>query len=402
MDTEMEGGTTRTGEIDYKKNPTDSIDFTGNVILRIKADDSNLSASYRIKVNIHTIDTDTLFWSETAVRKLPSRLGAPVRQKTVSRGDEIFSFIEENDGTYTLSTTSTPSEDNWAKQSLNLSFIPDVGSMSATTDALWILSENGELFTSSDGGTTWSVVDNDWESLIGNYGDTVLGIKKQGDTKTFAQFPELDIAKVTIPTDFPVQGGSNFVTLTNKWTLSPVGFFTGGTTASGKLSNSTWAFDGTDWIKLSSGGIPRLEGASVIPYYNFRASSQSNAMLRYNVWMLVGGRMEDGSFNRTVYISYDNGVNWTKGVSSLQLPKSIPAMTQCDNVVHNTEMQANLSDIWKVKRAVRSRAEYEIAGDVITWGCPYIYLFGGYAPDGKLYDTIWRGVLTRLTFTPIF
>lgn len=398
---EMTGGTTRTGEIDYQKNPGDSIDFTGDVVLRVKADDNNISTSYRIKVNVHKLDTDSLYWSETAVRRLPSRMPDPVRQKTVSRGDQILSLIEENDGTFTLSSTDSPAEDNWTKTPLSIPFTPQVNTLSATTEALLVLSDTGELYETRDLGATWSRVATGWISLIGTYGETVVGIADRGGTKMFAQYPALDLVEERIPDDFPISGTSNFVTLANKWTVSPVAFFVGGLKTDGKSTSSTWAFDGANWIKLSTGGVPRLEGASVIPYYNFRPSSQSNAMLRYSVWMLVGGRMEDGSFNRTVYISYDNGVNWSKGASSLQLPEIIPAMTQCDNIVSDTDMSANLSDAWKVKRRISTRSDYELDGDIIRWGCPYIYLFGGYAADGKLQDTIWRGVLSRLTFTPI-
>lgn len=77
----MEGGSTRTGEIDYKKNPTDSIDFTGNVTLHVKADDNKIGTSYRIKVNVHQMETDSLYWSETAERKLPRGLPTPSTRK---------------------------------------------------------------------------------------------------------------------------------------------------------------------------------------------------------------------------------------------------------------------------------------------------------------------------------
>lgn len=398
---EMTGGTTRTGEIDYKNSPTDSIDFTGNVTLRVKADDNSIAKSYRIKVNVHNIDTDTLYWSEAAVRKLPARFADPKEQKTVRQRDDIISIIKESNGTYTRAITDSPSEGDWVKNSMTFPFTPDISSLASTDNALWIISEDGGLYTSTDHGANWTLAENDWTTLIGNYGETVTGIKQQGDTKVFAQYPKLDIAEERIPDDFPTDGISNFVTLTNKWTLSPVAFFSGGSTSSGKLSDCTWAFDGTNWIKLSSGGIPRLKGASVIPYYNYRPSALSNTMLKYSVWMLIGGQMEDGKFNRTVYISYDNGVNWAKGADSLQLPDHIPAMMGCDNIVSDTEMSANLSDAWKVAKRGHTRSGYEIDGDVIRWGCPYIYLFGGYAPDGTLYDTIWRGVLSRLTFTPI-
>lgn len=398
---EMTGGSTRTGEIDYKKNPTDSIDFTGDVTLRVKADDNSIAKSYRIKVNVHNIDTDTLYWSESAVRKLPSRLAKPLKQKTVTQGDDIISMIRENDGTYTIATTDSPSEDDWVTDCVTFPFNPEISSLASTGNALWILSEDGGLYQSADKGGSWTLADNNWATLIGSYGDTVTGIKRQDGAMVFTQYPKLGISEERIPDDFPTEGISNFVTLANKWTLSPVAFFTGGITSAGKLSDCTWAFDGTNWIKLSSGGIPGLAGASVIPYYNYRPSALSNTMLKYSVWMLIGGRMGDGNFNRTVYISYDNGVNWTKGAESLQLPDHIPAMMGCDNIVSDTEMSANLSDAWKVTKKTATRSDYEIDGDVIRWGCPYIYLFGGYAPDGTLYDTVWRGVLSRLTFTPI-
>ena len=124
-------------------------------------------------------------------------------------------------------------------------------------------------------------------------------------------------------------------------------------------------------------------------------------MIEYNVWLLVGGKKEDGSFNRDVYISYDNGVNWTLGTSSMQLPDIIPAMAYCDNIVVNLDKSGDLSAGWSRAGSPRHRVNYWVDGDKITWECPYIYLFGGYSPDNKLYTTIWRGVLGRLTFMPV-
>lgn len=397
----MEGGSTRTGEIDYKKNPTDSIDFTGNVTLHVKADDNKIGTSYRIKVNVHQMETDSLYWSETAERKLPSRLANPKHQKTVTMGSNVVTMIEESDNTYTIASTESPATDNWTRNAVTIPFVPQIKTMTATSSSIFMLSDQGDLYETRDLGATWQIAASDWVTLIGAYGETVVGVTEQSGVRKFAQHPKLNLTEEQVPDDFPISGGSNFVTLTNKWTLSPVAFFVGGRTATGTLTAATWAFDGTNWIMLSSGGVPKLEGASVIPYYNFRPSAQSNAMLKYSVWMLVGGRMDNGEFNRTVYISYDNGVNWAKGATSLQLPATIPAMTECDNVVSETDMSANLSDAWKIQRRLSTRSDYELDGDVIRWGCPYIYLFGGYAPDGTLHNTIWRGVLSRLTFTPI-
>ena len=39
---------------------------------------------------------------------------------------------------------------------------------------------------------------------------------------------------------------------------------------------------------------------------------------------------------------------------------------------------------------------------ITQWQCPYIYLFGGYASNGNALMNMWEGVLTRLTYKPVF
>lgn len=396
----MNGGKVREGEIDYRSNPNDSIDFTGNVTLNVKADDNKIATSYRIKVNVHNVDSDTLFWDKTARAELPSRLPDPKAQKTVKSGDTVYTLINESDDSYTMSTTESLQAFNWHKTAITFGFRPQVETLTATDDALYILDNQGGLHFKKLDSTSWQSTTEVWISMIGSYTGTVIGLKNLNGETVYTQYPEKDILSTKIAEDFPVVSGSNLVTLTNKWTSSPVAFFVGGRTADGKISDSTWAFDGTNWIKMSVGGIPALEGASVIPYYNYRPSAQGNSMIEYNVWMLIGGKKADGEFNRTVYVSYDNGVNWATGTSSLQLPPDMPAMEGCDNLVIDTPMDAQISDMWKASSRP-TRVHYELDGNVIRWGCPYIYLFGGYAPNGSLYNTIWKGVLSRLTFTPI-
>ena len=65
------------------------------------------------------------------------------------------------------------------------------------------------------------------------------------------------------------------------------------------------------------------------------------------------------------------------------------------------EKSYDLSAGWQSLRAGPEGNRYEVDGSVITWGCPYIFLFGGYQPDGTLSTNVWRGVLNRLTFAPI-
>lgn len=397
---EMTGGETREGEINYQENPTDSIDFTGNVRLRVKAANNTISTTYDIKVNVHNVDPDILTWDTQATAKLPSRLSDPLEQKTVGLGEKAVTLVKESDGTYTLSDCADLETYSWNKRQVTFPFTPQVGTLTATDSELFILAADGTLYQGGADGSAWTSTGERWSAMTGGYVSTVIGLKESGGKTVFAQYPQTNLNVKEIPEDFPIGGTSNFVTLNNKWTYSPVGFMAGGSLADGTLSNDTWAFDGSEWVKLSEGGLPGVKGASVIPYYNFRPSADGKSMIEYSVWLLTGGILADGELNRTVYISYNNGVDWTRGTDSMQLPESIPLMTGCDNIVSARKMEANLSDAWTVNKA-RTRAGYELDGDIIKWDCPYIYLFGGYSAEGKLYDSVWQGVLNRLTFTPI-
>ena len=81
-------------EIDYYQQSTDSIDFTGNVALELVSADGSTTATYDIKVNVHQMDPDSLYWNSTSRRDLPA-LNSPLAQKTVMMEDKLFCLIKE-------------------------------------------------------------------------------------------------------------------------------------------------------------------------------------------------------------------------------------------------------------------------------------------------------------------
>lgn len=397
----MEGGDTREGEVNYLTSPTDSIDFTGNVTLTLFTEYGEHTKDYRIKVNVHKEEADSLVWGDAAISSLPSRLDNPKNQKTIDFNGQAISLIEESDGSYTYATSDNLYEKLWQKEEITFPFTPDVRSMCATTRAICILSTDGQMYETTDG-SNWTDTGEKWTAMLGAYLDTAIGLKAGANGLEYAQYPLKDLLCTPADPDFPVAGFSNFVILANKWTSSPVGFFVGGKMADGTLTSVTWAFDGANWIKLCEGGMPPVTGASIIPYYSYRNTVSTWTRTEFPVWMIVGGRLSDGSLNRTVFISYDNGVNWGQGNEKLQLPEEIPTMTDCDNVVMTTPRKALISNYWKKSGKGPRRISVEIDGDNILWDCPYIYLIGGVNPNGELCNTIWRGALARLTFTPLF
>ena len=398
----MTGGKTREGTVDYQKNPNDSIDFTGSVVLNVKGVDNDAAISYRLKVNVHQIEPDTLIWSDVANIGFSTRLANPRAMKSVSLPDDkVLCLIEENDGSFSCSDPLDLNDFNWSVRRLDLPFEGVVQSLVSTDESLYMLDKSGNLWSGSFDLSQWNDTGEDWSSIIGPYRNSVVGLTYADGSYRYAQYPRLDLNVKEVDPAFPVSGCSNLVTLSNKWTLSPVAFFVGGVDSQGNAVDATWAFDGSEWVCLNQGGLPALEGASLISYYNYRPSAAGDSMVEYKVWFLVGGRLHDGTLNRVVYISYDNGVNWIRGVNSLQLPPEIPSMAYCDSFVVDVEKSSDLSDHWKSTAKAPARIPNWTDGNTVYWNCPYIYLVGGYAPDGSLYTKAWRGVLNRLTLSPI-
>lgn len=399
----MEGGQKRAGEVNYKEHPNDSIDFTGDVKLKLTSS-ASATRTYLLKVNVHQSESDSLCWGEAAVGKLPSRTDKPVDQRTVSFKGLATTLVQEHDGTYTLATTADPATEKAAQQMPEFGFTPRVRTLTASADKLWILDSKGGLHSSVDG-LKWQAAGQTWYNIVGAYGDHVLGIKADGEGRySFtADDSSLDSA---LPDGFPIEDFSDMYSYRSKWMDAPVGVIVGGVTADGQVSSAVWAYDGNSWAKLSQGRIPALRGASLIPYYTFRRSGKSWNYTEYSTILMLGGKKDDGTLSRSTYISYDNGVNWSVAGSLLTLPDYIPSMWMMDNLVIFKPMTAPLyADGWKSMPARKvpgmHKANTSVDGNTISWDCPYIYLFGGCNPDGGLYNTIWRGVINRLTFTPI-
>lgn len=390
--------------VDYLTNPTDTIDFTRNVVLNVTAYDEKTTGSYRLKVNVHNEVPDSMIWDKLAVTTLPSRHADPVNQKTVARGGHAISIIEESNGTFTLATSADLGAYDWEKQLISFPFSPNLSTLTATSEMLWMLDSYGYLYSSPDG-ISWSPTGEKWVSVVGPYMDAVLGIRDIDGTLMHCHYPaSADIADTPMEADFPMSGRSALQDLDLKWASQPTVIFVGGKTLDGTFSEHTWAFDGTSWATIDDAPTPKIFGATLVKYVTYGYSPYAHDRKEYQSWILLGGELADGTPNRTMYFSNNNGVLWQQGSELMQLPDYFPALTQADGIVMDTSLDGNLAENW-TRTASRNpgrwmKPAYTTDGYDITWECPYIYLLGGFA-DGKLSDTIWRGVLARLTFTPI-
>lgn len=394
------------GVSDYLNSPNDSVDFSGKVVLSITAENQTSSRSYNIKVNVHKMEPDSLVWDKFAVIDLPSFQPNPKAQKTVNFKNTTYTLISESDNSYTLAVASDLLAGNWERQQLTLDFEPNVRTLNASTEQLYILDTSGVLHTSSDG-IVWDNTGSSWANIIGGFGSVMLGIKYDGGVPVHTCWPVNAAYEGTpVADEFPVSDFSDFVQFSNRWTTLPIGFMVGGRLADGSYTDKTWGFDGDQWAILSSGMMPKIAGATLVPYYVYRKTPSTLVQTEFSVWMMIGGKRGDGVFNRTVYVSYDNGVNWYPADKQMQLPAHFPSLCYVDGIMMEWPKQASLTSYWTDTKATplpgMARLKYQVDDYEVYWDCPYIYIFGGYDSNGALNDVVWRGVLNRLTFTPLF
>lgn len=387
--------------VNYLTNSTDSIDFTHPVTLSVTAQDGVSNFTYILKVNVHTVETDTLAWTLSATSPLPSRLDNPVSQKTVRNGQNSFCMIEEADDSFTLSECDNLLDGSWNKQVFNPGFTPDIESFTATEKEFFMLSAEGDLYTSEDALNWAPTGETSWLNILGAYEESVLGLKRSGADVLHTRYPAPENYKETkADPAFPVNHSSALGIIETEWSEEPMALLAGGGLASGEYSSAVWAFDGSIWAIINDDALPAVAAPMMARYVVFRDTPAAFAQREFDAWIFFGGVFSDGTMNRKVYVSLDNGVNWNLAPAGMQLPENFSDIMGGDLLVASYPLSADLSDAWT--QDVSSRASYTIEDTTITWNCPYMFVFGGHHPGAgsPLSTSIWRGVLNRLTFTP--
>lgn len=376
----------------YTASSSDSVDFTGHVVMVVTSSDGSQKKAYEVKVNVHKTKPDSLYWNRSARRDLPGVTTTPLAQKTVCQNGRYLCLLN-NGGQFVLSSATHPAQGTWEKSVLDLPFTPVVESFTATPSALYLLDTDGNLYTSSDG-TSWTDCSVAWHSIVGAYGDKLLGVLSDGGTFKHDEYPrDAQFTPVAIEAAFPVSDFSQLIEVVNTWSVSNQAIMVGGTTADGNATASVWGYDGTTWGLLSQNkALPALRAATLVSYYSYQTNSTNFKTTQNATWLLMGGRLSTGELNTTVYASTDQGITWKKADQGFQLPEFIPAFYGAQCFVHSDEMSAQ-------GKAPRRAAPTQ---PVTSWQCPYVYLFGGYSSSGVLHNNVWQGVLIRMMFKPLY
>lgn len=377
----------------YLTNSTDSIDFTNPVTIRVVSNDGLTERNYTLRVNVHTVKTDSLRWNQSQRTSLPSLFGYPAAQRTARMGNKMLCLTRSGQqycmATYTgkltgISGAMVPAS-AWTSGYVTFPFTPVVESFAATDDALYILDTAGALWTSADDGANWTATGRTWHHIYGAYGTAILGSKQSGAAWQIDCYPAGDA--VALPDGMPVSGTSMPVSYTFPMSANPQMLLVGGVKADGTLTGATWGYDGSTWVKISKRDLPvALADVAVAPYATMTGGGYIPYAIRPTL-ITFGGRDSGGQVTNTVYISADYGFNWSKAGELMQLPEYLGKFAAAQAFVQDATMHADVTP--------------RITTPLEQWECPYIFLFGGITDQGALRNTIWPGVINRFTFKPV-
>lgn len=406
-------GTQRDTTISYLESPNDSINFAdGPVKLLVTSYNGQFKREYTLKVNVHNVQPDTLYWDKAACRRLPGNVSAPVAQKTVEFNGKVYCMTSSASAA-SVAVSEDPFKDDWTVSDAALPAGADVTSFAASSDAFYMLDRSGNLYVSSDA-LSWTSTGARMDHIYGGYTDRVLGARKDADGWKHVTYPAS--AEVAIPSGCPVSGSGQMIVYETKWSSMPMAMFVGGRDASGLLVGSTWGYDGEVWARLSTRDIDEREEVSLFPYFTPRVNKNNWKVTERSVLVALGGSYESTAgqvVSKNVYVSYDQGITWDEASDYMQLPDYIPGFAGAQTIVVPTvldESTPRSASAWKsfASRALPvwatpvHPAVSRVNAPIDEWECPYIYLFGGTDNKGKLYDTLWRGVIRRYTFRPLY
>lgn len=402
--------------IPYTSEGSDSIDFSsGNVRLRVVSADGVGSVIYKVQVNVHKMIPDTLVWSRLEHSNLPTTFNGVSNQHTTMADSTIY-CLTEYDSKFCIARAKDPAG-SWEYATPEWNFTPNVSSFTGSDNALYILDNNGSLYSSTDGGVNWTSTGQKWKYIYGAYQAKLLGARQQGSSWIHTTWPVT--VESTMPSSFPVSGTSQTLQRAFSMSENPQLMIIGGRLADGTVNSSVWGYDGNTWQCLKQNALPhQLENLSLVPYFSVKTNTNTWITTTGSVIMAWNGNYADGKLNDTVYVSGDFGMSWSIADSIMQPHTTMPSRTkaQAFTVPATLTVKSSVRALngWRsgikldwqtVPGFTRNNDVPQIStcavAPVTQWECPYIYMFGGENAGGQTMNTLYRGVITRFTFKPL-
>ncbi|MBP3354198.1 MAG: hypothetical protein J6L02_06060 [Bacteroidales bacterium] len=406
----------------YLATSNAAVDFTksddNKVKMRVVAADGNTSQTYTLKVNVHKVVADSLYWKKIETTTISDNLKEAISAKCLSTENGYYLFAQDADGTLELYRTFDFA--SWESKGEVTLPLMDWRSLTVAGSSLYVLSQDNKLYVCSDIDNMTFVESSLFSSytpisLIGIYDlNNLIAVVKENDVYKHASLNIItgEIVISSLSDDFPITGFSQPIYFSSKWTQSQL-VIACGELQDGSLSNAVWGFDGTNWAILNnavSGGslITPRKGASLFTYYTYEYNSEIDLHKKVLTYFIIGGY--DGNETlKDLYYTTNLGGKWKKaGVTSpMALPSEITPRMYADAFVVDESITTKSyggSSLWRDIELVNTKditKLYSLKSDEDQI-VPYIYMVGGSnSLQYKFINEVWKGVIWRLTFPPI-
>ena len=282
---------------------TDSLDFTNPLRLRIVSTDKSYSREYQVRLNVHTIDPNQLYWNKLSTS--PDATSTELRLMTAN--ETLYLFGIDAEGNLSLATASQSDASAWTTQTTSAPAALNLNSITLFDGKFYAVAE-GKLYASTDGAA--------WENLPCEKSLTTLFAASDKDNVMWAATADSLATTADPAAGFTsVQSLSERFPLNNlSWTVAPLRtnmninryILIGDAPQQpqqpklwGKLSNEK------KWVEYHPSSYqnklcPELKSLTIIPY-------DSKLYAIGGSGTVEGNRVESLS---TIFISRDNGLTW--------------------------------------------------------------------------------------------
>lgn len=347
-------------EVDTVWTSEDSLDLTLPVRFKVYASDLT-TRIYTLKVNVHTVDPDSLVWNKFGDSFSGGK--ATGIQRSIVFNDQIITYAETADGIKAYFTNYKSAQPSSTERSLSGIENANIESVYVFNGNAYMTTSDKKIFRSADG-ENWEEVVSD-TSIITIVGAMTMNSNSKkliliGEEDGKRIFRTMDSngwteEKADVPSAFPADnfnGFENKLTTNSRYRFNVMGREDETTALNDTVSYSWFTTDGLKWTEMlgiSTKVLPKMKN----PTY-----------LYYNGQTIAFGYGPEEKFN-SIYSSEEYGLVWEETTSKIMLP-------------YDFEGRENYSSV--------------VTPD------NYIWIF--WSKNGTVHsDEVWKGRVNKLGFT---
>ncbi len=306
----------------------DSIDLSKPRKLLVASTNGVNIQSYTVRVNVHTIDPEKMYWQQMAEAPVVTPL------RVIIVDDRMLLFGLNDEGVRVLTTISLADADAWSATATLSGAAIDLGSIQQLSDTLYANDNDGAIYSSADG-INWSAVAISCpikQLITSQQGDSRLWAVTATDSVAYSTDGVNFVAVQPLEADFPLYNISAAIypLKTNPNILRTI--LTGYATDAAGSEPQVWNILSSEkkWSHYEPAGdgtfdCPALKPLAVVHYDNMlyafggKGTAASEAV---------------GAFE-AIYASRDNGLSWN-ALANVALPAGlvgldVPFVSTVDN-----------------------------------------------------------------------